>query len=145
AIDPARGQGIDRWVGSLEPGKIADIVLWRPELYGVKPELVIKGGYVAWGALGEGNASIPQSQPVVYAPHWGGGGLAAASVSANFVSQAALAGDFRRRVRSRRQPLGVAGTRRVGKRPLLYNAPSPRIDHGPRPVQIRNDRHPPPP
>ncbi len=63
---------IDRWVGSLEPGKIADIVLWRPEFFGVKPELVIKGGYAAWGALGEGNASIPQSEPLIYAPHWGG-------------------------------------------------------------------------
>ena len=59
-INPARAHGVDRWVGSLEPGKIADIVLWRPEFFGVKPELVIKGGYLAWGALGEGNASIPR-------------------------------------------------------------------------------------
>ena len=73
-INPARAHGIHRWVGSLEPGKIADIVLWRPEFFGVKPEVVIKGGYVAWGALGEGNASIPQSEPVLYGPHWGGSG-----------------------------------------------------------------------
>src|SRR5437868_15459983 len=81
-INPARAHGIHPWVGSLEPGKIADIVLWRPEFFGVKPELVIKGGYVAWGALGEGNASIPQSQPALYGPHWGGQGVAAASLSA---------------------------------------------------------------
>src|SRR5439155_400528 len=63
--NPARAHGIDRWVGSLEPGKLADIVLWRPEFFGVKPELVIKGGVAAWGALGEGNASIPQSEPTL--------------------------------------------------------------------------------
>src|SRR5262249_60156303 len=120
-------RGVSRWVASREPGKVADIVLWRPEFFGAKPELVIKGGYVAWGALGEGNASIPQSQPVLYAPHWGGGGLAAASLSANFVSEAALAGDFRRRLRSRRRPFAVAGTRRGGQRPMLYHDASPRL------------------
>jgi len=66
-INPARAHGIDRWVGSLEPGKIADLVLWRPEFFGVRPELVIKGGYVAWGALGEGNAS-PERAGAVRAP-----------------------------------------------------------------------------
>jgi len=70
-INPARAHGVDSWVGSLEPGKIADIVLWKAEFFGVKPELVLKGGYAAWGALGDGNASIPQSEPLVYAPHWG--------------------------------------------------------------------------
>src|SRR5213592_1442053 len=101
--NPARAHGIDRWVGSLEAGKIADIVLWDPRFFGVKPELVIKGGFPAWGALGEGNASIPLGEPVLYSPHWGGSGLAAGSISANFVSAAAAAGDFGRRVASRRR------------------------------------------
>ena len=144
-INPARAHGIDRWVGSLEPGKIADIVLWRPEFFGVKPELVIKGGYVAWGALGEGNASIPQSEPIVYAAHWGGSGLAASSLSVNFVSAAAVAGDFRRHVRSRRRPLAVTGTRRVGKRHMLYNQANPRIEIDPRTVEVRIDGEPLPP
>ena len=144
-INPARAHGIDRWVGSLEPGKIADIVLWRPEFFGVKPELVIKGGFVAWGALGEGNASIPGSQPTIYRAHWGGSGLAAASVSANFVSTAAAAGDFRRQVRSRRRALAVTGTRRVGKRHMLYNQTNPRIEIDPRTVEIRIDGAPLPP
>ena len=144
-INPARAHGIDQWVGSLEPGKIADIVLWRPEFFGVKPELVIKGGFVAWGALGEGNASIPGSQPTIYRAHWGGSGLAAASVSANFVSAAAAAGDFRRQVRSRRRALAVTGTRRVGKRHMLYNQTNPRIEIDPRTVQIRIDGAPLPP
>src|SRR5262249_22194654 len=112
-INPARAHGIARWVGSLEPGKIADIVLWRPGVFGVKPELVIKGGSAAWGALGDGNASIPQSEPIVYGPHWGGQGVAPASLCVNFVSAAAAAGDFRRQVRSRRRALAVTGTRQV--------------------------------
>ena len=140
--NPARAHRIDRWVGSLEPGKLADIVLCRPEFFGVKPELVIKGGFVAWGALGEGNASIPQSEPILYAAHWGGHGLAAASLSANFVSAAAAAGDFRRRVRSRRRTLAVVGTRHVGKRHMLYNGANPRIEIDPRTVEIRIDGEP---
>jgi urease subunit alpha len=142
-INPARAHGIDRWVGSLEPGKLADIVLWRPGFFGVKPELVIKGGVAAWGALGEGNASIPGSQPLRYGPHWGAGGLAAASLSANFVSAAAA--DFPRRVRSRRRPLAVSGTRRVGKRDMLGNQANPRIDIDPRTAEIRIDGRPLPP
>src|SRR5262245_52530895 len=141
-INPARAHGVDRWVGSLEPGKIADIVLWRPELFGAKPELVIKGGYPAWGALGEGNASIPQSEPVVYAAHWGGSGVAAARLSANFVSAAAAEGDFGRQISSRRRALAVVGTRRVGKRHMLYNDASPRIEIDPRTVEIRIDSEP---
>jgi urease subunit alpha len=144
-INPARAHGIHRWVGSLEPGKIADIVLWRPEFFGVKPELVIKGGYAGWGALGEGNASIPQSEPVVYAAHWGGSGLAAASLSANFVSAAAESGDFRRHVRSRRRALPVTGTRQVGKAHMLYNGANPRIEIDPRTAEIRIEGEPVPP
>ena len=144
-INPARAHGIHRWVGSLEPGKIADIVLWRPEFFGVKPEVVIKGGYVAWGALGEGNASIPQSEPVLYGPHWGGSGVAAASLSANFVSAAAEAGDFRRQVGGGRRALAVTGTRQVGKRHMLYNQANPRIEIDPRTVEIRIDGQPLPP
>lgn len=144
-INPARAHGVDRWVGSLEPGKIADLVLWRPEFFGVKPELVIKGGYPAWGALGEGNASIPGSQPTIYAPHWGGNGLAAASISANFISSAAAEGDFRRQVESRRRAIPVKNIRQVGKRDMLYNDTNPRIEIDPRTVEIRIDGEPLPP
>ncbi len=111
----------------------------------MKPELVIKGGYVAWGALGEGNASIPQSEPVLYAAHWGGSGRAAASLSVNFVSAAAAAGDFRRQVRSRRRALAVVGTRQVNKRHMLHNQASPRIEIDPQTVEIRIDGAPLPP
>jgi urease subunit alpha len=143
-INPARAHGIDRWVGSLEPGKIADIVLWKPEFFGVKPEMVIKGGFVAWGALGDGNASIPQSEPLVYAAHWGGSGLAASSLSVNFVS-AAAATDFSRRLQTRRRAIAVSGTRRVGKRHMLYNQANPHIAIDPRTAEIAIDGQPLPP
>jgi len=140
-LNPARAHGIDRWVGSLEPGKIADIVLWKPEFFGVKPELVLKGGYVAWGALGDGNASIPQSEPLIYGAHWGGHGLAAASLSVNFVS-AAAAGDFATRLRTRRRAIPVTGTRRVSKRHMLYNQANPHIAIDPGTAEIAIDGQP---
>jgi urease subunit alpha len=138
-INPAHTHGIARWVGSLEPGKVADIVLWKPEFFGAKPDVVIKGGYPAWGALGDGNASIALSEPVLYAAHWGGQGLAPASLSANFVSAAAAAGDFARRVPTRRRAIPVAGTRRVSKRDMLYNQANPRIEIDPRTAEIAID------
>jgi urease subunit alpha len=140
-INPARTHGIDRFVGSLEPGKMADIVLWDPRFFGVKPELVIKGGFPAWGALGEGNASIPQSEPVRYGPHWGGAGVAAASVSANFLS-AAAAPEFGRRVPTRRRPIAVAGTRRVAKQDMLYNRANPTIQVDPATAAVTIDGQP---
>lgn len=143
-INPARTHGIARWVGSLEPGKLADIVLWRPEFFGVKPELTIKGGYPAWGAVGDGNASIAQSQPVQYAAHWGGHGRAAASLSANFVS-AAAAPALARRLGTRRRALAVAGTRTVTKRDMLYNQANPRIEIDPRTAEVAIDGRPLPP
>jgi urease subunit alpha len=140
-INPARTHGIDRFVGSLEPGKVADIVLWDPRFFGVKPELVIKGGYPAWGALGEGNASIPLSEPVRYGPHWGGMGVAAASISANFLS-AAAASEFGRRVPTRRRPLAVSGTRRVTKQHMLYNRANPAIVVDPATADVTIDGQP---
>lgn len=144
-INPARAHGVDHWVGSLEPGKLADIVLWKPGFFGVKPEMVIKGGYVAWGPLGDGNASISGSEPLVYTAHWGGNGLAAASLSANFVSAAAAEGDFSRRLRTRRRAIPVTGTRRVSKQQMLYNQTNPQIDIDPRSAEITINGQPLPP
>jgi urease subunit alpha len=120
-------------------------VLWRPEFFGVKPELVIKGGYPAWGALGDGNASIAQAEPQLYAPHWGGSGLAAASLSIDFVSAVAAAGGFRRRIGTRRRAIPVVGTRQVGKRHMLYNQANPRIEIDPGSAEVRIDGQPLPP
>jgi urease subunit alpha len=144
-INPARAHGIDRWVGSLEPGKIADIVLWKPAFFGAKPELTIKGGYAAWGALGDGNASVASSEPVLYAGHWGAGGIAAASLSVNFISAAAEAGGFRRRLATARRALPVTRTRSVTKRHMLYNQANPRIEIDPGSATLQIDGRPLPP
>ena len=144
-INAARTHGVDRWVGSLEPGKLADIVLWQPEFFGVKPEAVIKGGHLAWGALGEGNATVVKSEPVLYAPHWGGTGLAPASLSVNFLSTAAASGDFARRVPTRRRPIAIENTRRVTKRAMLYNRASPRIAIDPATDEVTINGQPLPP
>ena len=116
------------------------IVLWRPEFFGVA-ELVIKGGYPAWGALGEGNASVSQTELQLRSPP-GGSGLAAASVSIDFVSAAAAAGGFRRRVGTRRRAIAVVGTRQVAKRHMLYNQANPRIEIDPGTAEIRIDGRP---
>lgn len=141
-INPARTHGIDRWVGSLEPGKMADIVLWHPAFFGVKPDLVLKGGLPAWGALGEGNATIGRCEPVLYAAHWGGMGLAAASVSATFVSRAAAEGGIGRHLGTRRRIIPVQGTRRVSKRDMRYNQACPVVEIDPATAEVRIDGRP---
>ena len=85
-INPAMTHGIAHEVGSIEPGKLADLVLWKPALFGVKPEMVVKGGFIAWSVMGDANASIPTPQPVLYRPMFGAFGGATASTSVTFIS-----------------------------------------------------------
>src|SRR6202011_873366 len=87
-INPAVTHGIAGHVGSIEPGKLADLVIWRPAFFGVKPEMVIKGGFIAWSVMGDANASIPTPQPVLYRPMFGSFGTAMGSTGLAFVSQA---------------------------------------------------------
>src|SRR5439155_10246364 len=96
--EPARVHGIEDEVGSLAPGRLADVVLWRPAAFGVRPEVVLKAGYWAWGALGEGNASVELAEPTRYRPHWGATGGAAAALGTTFVSKAALDAGFAKRL-----------------------------------------------
>ena len=97
-INPAMTHGIAHEVGSIEPGKLADLVLWKPSMFGVKPEMIVKGGFIAWSVMGDANASIPTPQPVIYRPMFGSFGGATASTSVTFVSQAALEGGNREAV-----------------------------------------------
>jgi urease subunit alpha len=129
--EPARVHGIEREVGSLAPGRLADIVLWRPALFGVHPEVVLKAGCFAWGALGEGNASIEASEPRRYGPHWGALGRAAAGLSVTFVSEAALACGIRESLGSHRRFAAVRGCREVRRDGLVANRASPAIDVDP--------------
>src|SRR3989475_7173888 len=107
-INPAIAHGLAAHVGSVEAGKLADLVLWKPAFFGVKPELVVKGGLIAWAAMGDPNASIPTPQPVLYRPMFGAFGRTVGATALTFVSKAALAGDVPQR-------LGRSEERRVGK------------------------------
>ena len=120
-IEPARTHGIELEVGSLRPGTLADVVLWRPAYVGVKPELVLKAGHFAWGALGEGNATVEGAEPARYGPHWGAIGDAPAVLSTTFVSRAALDGKIRDRLGSRRRFVAVEGTRTLTRASLERN------------------------
>jgi urease subunit alpha len=117
-IEPARTHGIEREIGSLAPGRLADVVLWRPSHFGVKPEAILKAGQVAWGALGQGNATVEGVEPRRYGPHWGALGTAPAALSTTFVSRAALDARIRGRLGSSRRFVAVEGTRTV-RRPAL--------------------------
>jgi len=119
--EPARVHGIDQEVGSLRPGRLADIVLWRPTHFGVRPELVLKGGWFAWGPIGAGNASVEGVEPRRYGSHWAGQGVASPALSTTFVSASADAAGIRQRLGSRRRFMAVRGTRRISRDALLAN------------------------
>jgi urease subunit alpha len=136
-INPAIAHGIAREVGSIEVGKLADLVLWKPAFFGVKPELVIKGGLIAGAMMGDGNASIPTPQPVIARPMFGAFGGARQACSVHFVSQAgiqsgALAGLTRALV-------PVRGCRTIGKRDLVLNDALPTITVNPDTYEVRAD------
>ena len=124
-INPARAHGISDYVGSIEPGKIADLVLWHPAFFGVKPDLVLKGGVIAAAAMGDPGASIPTPEPVVYRPMFAAFGRAAATTSWTFVSAASLEGN--RLPASDRGRLAVRNTRRIGKKDMALNDALPSI------------------
>jgi urease subunit alpha len=120
-VEPARTHGVQREVGSLEPGRLADIVLWRPTHFGVKPELVLKAGHFTWGPNGEGNATVELAEPRRYGPHWGALGEAPSALSTTFVSRAALDAGVKQQVGSRRRFVAVEGTRSVRRDSLVWN------------------------
>jgi urease subunit alpha len=125
-INPARAHGIAEYVGSIEPGKIADLVLWHPAFFGVKPDLVLKGGLIAAAAMGDPGASIPTPEPVRYRPMFGGFGAAAAATSWTFVSAASLDSGCLPRSAGRGF-LPVRNTRRIGKKDMALNDALPGI------------------
>ena len=126
-INAARTFGIAEHIGSLEDGKIADIVVWRPAFFGIKPELVIKGGFIAWGAMGDSAASLMTCEPMRLRPQWGAYGLAAPALSANFVHPLAIEGDLRGSLGLRKTLLPARGTRALSKADMLWNDACPNI------------------
>ena len=137
-INPAIAHGISHAVGSLEPGKIADVVLWRPAFFGVKPSMVLKGGMIAASLMGDPNASIPTPQPVHYRPMFGsfGGGL---KKSFTFVSQAAFEAGIARELGLAKTVIPVRGTRGLRKRDMIRNGATPHMEVDPETYEVRAD------
>ncbi|MDP9043968.1 MAG: urease subunit alpha [Pseudomonadota bacterium] len=138
-INPAITQGISHLVGSVEVGKLADLVVWKPAFFGVKPSLMIKGGMIAAAAMGDPNASIPTPQPVHYRPMFGAYGAAMDQTCITFVSQAALAADVPARLGLRRRVEAVRGTRDIGKKDMVHNAGTPTIEVDAQTYEVRAD------
>ena len=130
-IEPSITHGIADHVGSLRPGRLADVVLWKPSYFGVKPEVVVKGGHVAWLPLGEGNATVDAAEPTRYAAQWAGTAHAAPTISALFVSGAADAGALRRRLDTGREILVVAGCRGLTRTSMVRNRTAAPIEVSP--------------
>ena len=126
-INPALAHGLAHEVGSLEVGKLADIVLWEPAFFAVKPKLIIKGGLINWALMGDPNASIPTPQPVLYRPMFGALGGALAATCVTFMSQAAVDLDVRGKLGLQRRAVAVRGCRSVGKAHMVRNSATPAI------------------
>ncbi len=139
AINPAIAHGISHEVGSIEVGKWADIVLWKPAFFGVKPFIIMKGGFIAMAAMGDPNASIPTPQPVHYRPMFGAFGGALHRGSLSFVSQAGLAGGIGERYGLHKTLSAVKNIRGIGKRHMLHNDYTPNMDVDAQTYAVRAD------
>ncbi|WP_137895328.1 urease subunit alpha [Ramlibacter sp. 2FC] len=140
-INPAIAHGISHEVGSIEVGKWADLVVWKPAFFGVKPALILKGGFIALAAMGDPNASIPTPQPVHYRPMFGAFGGALARGSLSFVSQAGLAAGIKERFGLAKTLAAVKGIRGVGKRHMIHNDYAPRMEVDAQTYAVRADGH----
>ncbi len=135
-INAARTFGIDAHVGSLEKGKLADIVLWRPAFFGVKPELVVKGGFIVWSAMGDSAASLMTCEPVLMRPQWGAFGQAKQSLSVNFVNQLAVDNRIEEKLGIRKACIAARGTRKLNKQHMLHNDICPNITVNPQTFEV---------
>ena len=138
-INPAIAHGIAHEVGSVEVGKLADLVLWKPAFFGAKPEMVIKGGFIAWSQMGDANASIPPAQPLVMRPMFGAFGHAVAPTSLAFVSRAALDAGVGERYRLVKRAVAVRDCRSLSKRDMKLNDALPHITVDPETYMVTAD------
>jgi urease subunit alpha len=138
-ICPAVAHGLDGEVGSVEVGKLADLVLWQPAFFGVRPSVVLKGGMIAWAAMGDANAAIPTPQPVLPRPMFGAAAVSAAATSVHFVAEAAVQGGLADRLAVRRRLVAVRGTRALRKADMPLNDALPRIEVDPETFTVRID------
>jgi urease subunit alpha len=138
-INPAIAHGVSKHIGSIEKGKLADLVLWSPAFFGVKPDLVIKGGAIASAQMGDPNASIPTPQPIHTRPMFGAFGRARTGTSLTFVSQAAIEKGLARKLKVAKRLVAVEGTRKIGKKSLVHNAATPKIAVDPETYAVTAD------
>ncbi|WP_427392390.1 urease subunit alpha [Geobacillus icigianus] len=138
-INPAITHGIAEYVGSVEVGKFADLVVWHPAFFGVKPELVIKGGMIAYSVMGDPNASIPTPQPALYRPMFASYGAALAKTSITFLSKAALERDIPDKLGLQKTVKPVGNIRRLSKNDMVFNNAMPHIDVDPQTYEVKVD------
>jgi urease subunit alpha len=138
-INPSIAHGVSHVVGSLEVGKWADLVLWKPGFFGVKPSMVLKGGMIAAAQMGDPNASIPTPQPVHYRPMFGAFGGALTRSSLTFVSQAGLQSHIGQRFGLQKALVAVEGCRRVAKANMVHNSYTPHMEIDAQTYQVRAD------
>ncbi|MDH2924912.1 urease subunit alpha [Nicoletella semolina] len=138
-INPAIAHGISDYVGSLEVGKLADIVLWKPAFFGVKPEFVMKKGIISYAKMGDPNASIPTPQPILYRPMFGAQGKAVEKSAVFFVSKAAVEADIRTQYGLEKETLAVTKCRDISKKDLVHNSETPEITVDPERYEVRVD------
>jgi urease subunit alpha len=136
-MNPALAHGIAHEVGSLQVGKFADLVLWKPAFFGVKPEIVLKGGFIALANMGDPNASIPTPQPTFYRPQFAAFGGARAQTSLTFVSQAGLASLASLGLKKRL--VAVRGTRTIRKKDFFFNSAVPKVEVDPETYTVTAD------
>ncbi len=138
-INAARTFGIAGHVGSLEDGKLADIVVWRPAFFGIKPELVIKGGFIAWGAMGDSAASLMTCEPLLLRPQWGAFGVAKQALSVNFAHPYAIESGLRAKLGLAKPLLAARGARGLSKKDMLRNDACPEVRVDPQTFEVTVD------
>ncbi|KAI2499095.1 Urease alpha-subunit [Fragilaria crotonensis] len=138
-INPAITHGMSHLVGSVEPGKLADLCLWKPGLFGAKPEMIVKGGTIAWAQMGDPNASIPTPQPVIMRPMFGAKGKAIGNTSVVFVSQAAAMAGIGERLGLSKAVEPVVGCRNISKKDMIHNSSTPAMSVDPETFEVVAD------
>jgi urease subunit alpha len=136
-VCPAIAHGLDGEIGSIEVGKLADLVLWDPAFFGVRPHAVVKGGMIAWAAMGDANASIPTPQPVLPRPMFGAAPVSAAATSVHFVAPQAIEDGLADRLDIRRKLVAVKDIRKTGKADMPLNDATPNIEVDPDTFTVR--------
>ncbi|MEM8843925.1 MAG: urease subunit alpha [Pseudomonadota bacterium] len=138
-INAARTFGIDEHIGSLENGKIADLVLWKPAFFGIKPELIVKGGFIVWSAMGDSSASLMTCEPMLMRPQWGAFGSAKQQLSVNFVNQLAVDNNLQEKLGLKKELLPAVGTRKLNKSHMLHNSSCPKVTVNPQTFDVYVD------